>query len=34
MANAAVAGCLTATAAEGQGGVVDEQRDGAVMGQK
>jgi hypothetical protein len=38
MANAAVAGCLTgfltATAAEGRGGVVDERRDGVVMGQK
>jgi hypothetical protein len=34
MADAAVAGCLTATAVEGRGGVVDERRDGAAMGQK
>jgi hypothetical protein len=32
--DAAVAGCLTTTVAEGRGGVVDERRDGATMGQK
>jgi hypothetical protein len=31
-ADAAVAGCLTATVAEGWGVVVDERRDGAAMG--